>query len=120
MSLIRSAGFAAAFAFAAAIGAAAFSSNARAAEVDKKIQRVWKSKCASCHGAAGKGDTEQGKKMGIRDMSSAAVQKEMTDDTIKNAITKGVKTDKGEMEAFPDLTPEQIDGLLKYVRSFKK
>ncbi len=120
MSLVRSAGLAAAFAFAAAIGAAAFSSNARAAEVDKKIQRLWKSKCASCHGAMGKGDTEQGKKMGIRDMSSAAVQKEMTDATITKALKEGVKTDKGEMEAFPDLTPEQTDGLLKYIRGFKK
>jgi len=120
MSFIRSAGFAAAFAFAAAIGAAAFSSNAQAAEVDKKTQRMWKAKCASCHGAAGKGDTEQGKKMAIRDMTSAAVQKEMTDDSIKKALKEGVKTDKGEMEAFAELTPEQVDGLLTYIRSLKK
>ena len=32
-----------------------FAASARA-EVDKKTERTWKAKCASCHGAEGKGD----------------------------------------------------------------
>ena len=41
------------------------------AEVDKKAERNWKAKCASCHGADGKGQTDQGKKLKVEDMSSA-------------------------------------------------
>ena len=36
---------------------------------------TYKAKCAMCHGADGKGDTPVGKKMGIRDLTSADVQK---------------------------------------------
>jgi len=28
---------------------------------DPKTERLWKAKCASCHGIDGKGDTDQGK-----------------------------------------------------------
>src|SRR5262245_27465120 len=65
-----------------------------AAEVDKKTVRTWKAKCSSCHGEDGKGQTEQGKKMGIRDMSSPAFTKDMTDAKMKDAILNGVKVTK--------------------------
>jgi cytochrome c len=45
------------------------------AEVDKKIERTWKAKCAACHGADGKGQTEQGKQLGILDYTAPAWQK---------------------------------------------
>jgi mono/diheme cytochrome c family protein len=94
------------------------------AQVDKKVERAWKAKCASCHGAAGKGDTEKGQQMKIIDMSSAEFQAKK-DDELKNAILNGVKREKGgvkqEMDAFKgDLTPEQVDALIAYIRTFKK
>jgi len=91
------------------------------AEVDKKTERTWKAKCASCHGADGKAATDQGKKMGIPDYSSAEFQKSKTDEQLKSAIANGAKTDKGEMEGYKDkLSGEEIDNLVKQVRSFAK
>ena len=94
------------------------------AEVDKKIERVWKAKCASCHGADAKGKTDQGEKMAIGDYTDAAWQKAHTDADIKKAITDGVNREragkKQEMEPYKDkLSPEQIDGLVAYIRSLK-
>ena len=94
------------------------------AEVDKKLERTWKAKCSSCHGAAGKGDTEKGQQMKIPDMTSAEFQARK-DDEFRNAILNGVKKEKGgvkqEMDAFKgDLTPEQVDALIAYIRTFKK
>jgi len=95
------------------------------AEADKKTERLFKSKCASCHGPDGKGDTDQGKEMGASDMSTAAWQKNFTDDQVKTAISDGFKREKNgkqqEMKAMKDsLKPDQIDALVKYVRSLAK
>jgi mono/diheme cytochrome c family protein len=95
------------------------------AEVDKKILRTWKAKCASCHGEDGKGATEQGKKMGVRDMTAGDFWKGLTDAKMKDAITNGIKQTKDgkaqEMEPYKDkLKPEDIDGLVAYVKTFKK
>jgi len=93
---------------------------------DKKIERLWKANCASCHGGGGKGDTEKGAKLKLPDMSTAEWQKKRTDDEIKKTIVKGVNETrdgvKKEMDAFPDdkLTPEQRDGLVTYIRTFKQ
>jgi mono/diheme cytochrome c family protein len=44
-----------------------------------------------------------------------------SDADFKTAIEKGVKNDKGMMPGYGSkLTPEQIDELVKYVRSLKK
>ena len=92
------------------------------AEVDKKTERTWKAKCASCHGADGKAATDQGKKLSIPDYTSAEVQKSKTDDQLKSAISNGIKNDKGgEMEGYKDkLSGEEIENLVKLVRSFGK
>jgi len=95
------------------------------AEVDKKTVRTWKAKCASCHGEDGKGATEQGKKMGVRDLTSADFWKDATDAKMKDAITNGIKQTKNgktqEMEPYKDkLKPEDIDGLVAYVKTLKK
>ena len=92
------------------------------AQADKKTERNWKSKCASCHGADGKGHTDQGKKMKVHDYTKADWQKSRTDDDLKTAIADGVSREKDgvkqEMPGFKDkLTPEQTDELVKYVRS---
>ena len=94
------------------------------AETDKKTERLWKSKCASCHGADGKGQTEMGKKMGIEDYTSPAWQKAHSDADLKKAVEVGVKREKNgqkqEMEGYKDTLPaEQIDLLVVHVRSLK-
>jgi mono/diheme cytochrome c family protein len=90
------------------------------AEVDAKIVRTWKAKCASCHGVDGKADTDTGKKAKIGDFTKADWQKSKTDAQIKAAIENGAKKDGNEMDPYKDkLAPEQIDGLVAYVRTLK-
>jgi mono/diheme cytochrome c family protein len=102
----------------------AFSGRAEA-EVDKKLLRTWTAKCSACHGADGKAATAQGAKMGVRDMTAAPFWKDLTDAKMKDAITNGIKQTKDgkvqEMESYKDkLKPEDIDGLVAYVKTFKK
>jgi mono/diheme cytochrome c family protein len=107
------------------IAASSFLLSATAlAQADQKTQRLWKAKCSSCHGAAGKADTEIGQKMKILDMTTAEFQAKK-DDELKKAIVEGVKTEKGGVKKVmapfkDDLTPEQVDALVALVRSFKK
>lgn len=108
----------------AAALAAALVPLAGRAEADKKTERTWKAKCASCHGADGKGQTEQGQKMAIADYTDPAWQKSKTDAEIKKAITDGVNREKAgkkqEMDGYKEkLGAEEIDKLAAYVRSLK-
>ena len=76
----------------------------------------YKAKCATCHGPDGKGDTAMGKTMKVKDLGSAEVQKQ-SDADLTTLIEKGKKPMPGYEGK---LTKEQIDGLVKYVRSLKK
>ena len=107
------------------VAAASLWATTAAAQDDKAVARMWKSKCGSCHGADGKGDTKQGKKMGIADMTTAAWQTEFTDAKVKEAIDKGLSREKNGKQQDMDplgkeLEPAQIDSLMKYLRSLKK
>jgi mono/diheme cytochrome c family protein len=76
---------------------------------------LFKSKCAMCHGADGTGSAI-GKKMGAHDFTTAEVQK-MSDANITETITNG----KNKMPKYSDkLKPEEIKGLVAYIRSLKK
>ena len=90
----------------------------------EKVERLWRAKCASCHGRDGKAQTEKGKKMQIPDMTTAEFQK-ATDDEIRKQITNGVKTEKNgvkkEMDAFKDeVNGPMLDEVVAYIRAFKK
>jgi cytochrome c553 len=79
--------------------------------------------CAKCHGADGKGKTKMGEKLGVKDYTDAKVQDEMKDADMVKAIKEGVKekdSDKTKMKGYPDLSDDDIKGLVKYIRSFKK
>jgi cytochrome c6 len=76
----------------------------------------YKAKCATCHGPDGKGDTAMGKTMKVKDLGSAEVQKQ-SDADLTTIVEKGKKPMPGYEGK---LTKEQIDGLVKYVRSLKK
>jgi len=79
-------------------------------------QALYKTKCAGCHGADGKGQTAMGKANNIRDLGSADVQGQ-SDDAIAGIIGNG----KGKMPAYgKSLKPEQIKDLVGYIRTLKK
>ena len=104
--------------------AAALALPLTAQAADKKIERLFGSKCGSCHGKDGKAQTEKGKKMQMRDLASAEFQKG-TDEEFKKAILEGVKAEKGgvkqEMDGYKaDLKPEEVDGLVAFIRTLKK
>lgn len=107
-----------------ALAAAALPFAASHAEADKKTERLWKAKCATCHGADGKGQTDQGQKMGMADLTTAEWQKSLTDDQVKKTIATGLKRVKGgkaqEMDPFSEkLEVAQIDSLVGYIRTLK-
>ena len=86
-----------------------------AAKADNTAEATYKAKCAMCHGPDGKGETSTGKMMKAGDFASEAVQK-MSDADLSDAISKG----KGKMPAYKTLTPDQVKGLVTYIRSFAK
>lgn len=75
---------------------------------------LYKSKCAMCHGPDGRGDTTMGKKLAIRSLASAEVQKQ-SDTDLQRVITDG----KGKMPAYgTKLDAAKIKALVAHVRSF--
>ena len=76
---------------------------------------LYKSKCQTCHGADGKGDTPVGKKLGVKDFHSPEAAKE-SDDQWFEITKKG----KNKMPAYDGkLTDDQIKALIKCCRSLK-
>ncbi|MFZ0288488.1 MAG: cytochrome c [Candidatus Sulfotelmatobacter sp.] len=75
---------------------------------------LFKSKCAACHGADGTGSAT-GKKMGAHDFTTAEVQG-LSDAQLTDIITNG----KNKMPKYASLPPEQIKGLVAYIRTLKK
>ncbi|HEU4889582.1 MAG TPA: cytochrome c [Thermoanaerobaculia bacterium] len=77
---------------------------------------TYKAKCASCHGADGKGQSPMGKKMNLRDLGSPEVQKQ-TDKELYDWTADG----KGKMPAYKDkLSADEIKALVAHMRTFKK
>jgi len=73
------------------------------------------SKCAGCHGSDGAGSA-MGKAMGAHDLASAEVQ-QMSDAQLSDVITNG----KSKMPAYgKSLKPDDIKGLVAYIRTLKK
>ncbi len=81
----------------------------------------WDNSCASCHGADGKAQTKQGKKLKIRDYSDAKVQADLKDEEMVKAITDGVKEGgKERMKAFKEeFSAAEINDLVAHIRKFK-
>ena len=78
-------------------------------------ETLYKGKCAACHGADGTGSA-MGKKMGAHDFTTAAVQG-MSDAELTDTITNG----KNKMPKYgTSLKPEDIKGLVAYIRTLKK
>lgn len=77
---------------------------------------VYKTKCAACHGADGKGNTPAGKNMKVRDFASPEVAKE-TDEQLIEVTTKG----RNKMPGYANSLKEaQIKELVEYIRDLAK
>ena len=76
---------------------------------------TFKAKCATCHGADGKGETVTGKTLKVRDLGSADVQAQ-SDADLAGIITNG----KDKMPKYDGkLTKDQIGELVNYIRTLK-
>ena len=76
---------------------------------------TYKAKCAACHAVDGS-PTAAGKMMGARDFRSEEDQK-MSDAELTTIIAKG----KNKMPAYEkQLKPDEIKGLVAYIRAMKK
>jgi cytochrome c6 len=85
------------------------------AQAQSASETLYKSKCAMCHGADGTGSS-MGTKMGAHDFTTAAVQG-MSDAELTDIITNG----KSKMPKYgTSLKPEDIKGLVAYIRTLKK
>lgn len=79
-------------------------------------EKVYKAKCASCHGPDGKGDTAAGKATKARDLGSADVKKE-TDAEWTDIIVKG----KNKMPSYDKkLSDAEVKDVVAYMRSLAK
>lgn len=79
-------------------------------------EKVYKAKCASCHGADGKGATPAGKATKARDFCSEEVNKE-TDEEWTAIVVKG----KNKMPSYDKkVTEAEIKEAITYIRSLCK
>ena len=99
-----------------------FALSASAEPPEKRVARLWSSKCSACHGIDGKGQTETGRKYQLPDFTTAAWQAKRTDDFIRNRVTNGLIDEldggvKREMPSFRDeLKPEHLDAIIALIR----
>jgi len=85
------------------------------------VKETWDKSCAICHGPDGKGDTKMGKKLDIKDLTDAKVQGSLKDEEMFKAIKEGVKDgEKTKMKAAEGLNDQDMQSLVKYVRTLKK
>ena len=83
---------------------------------DDKSAATYKAKCATCHGADGKGDTPAGKSTKARSFGDAEVVK-ASDDDLAGIIEKG----KGKMPGYgKSMKPDEIKDMVAYIRSLAK
>ena len=85
-------------------------------------ESIWTNQCKKCHGADGSGDTKMGKKLHIKDYTKAESQAEFTDEAAFTIIKEGKKDDKGKTRMKPakEVTDEEINALVQYVRGLQK
>jgi cytochrome c6 len=89
--------------------------HANATQAGSAMAATFKTKCAICHGPDGAG-SEVGKSMNVPDLRSQAVQG-LADAELAEIISNG----KNGMPSFKSsFSAEQIQSLVKYVRTFAK
>ncbi len=86
---------------------------------DETAAKLFKARCATCHGVDGRGDTTAGRAAGVKDWTDGKTLKALSDAQIEQTIRTGVKAPDGKdrMPPFPKLTDDQIKALREHVRS---
>lgn len=104
----------AAIACIASLGFTSTSTSASVAAV-QDTAATYKSKCASCHGANGDGQTAAGKPLKLRDLRSAEVRAQ-SDDQLYAIIAKG----KGKMPGYEKtLKADMCKALVGFIKQLK-
>ena len=88
------------------------------ADEKKGPSELFVHKCAKCHGEDGRAETPKGKKMKAQDMTDLDFQQHKTDAQLVDAITNGTEKDMPPFGRV--LTADQIESLVKDVRSFAR
>ena len=82
---------------------------------NNSVASIYKTNCVSCHGPDGRGSAA-GKSLHAADFHSAQVQQQ-SDAQLAGVIAEG----RGNMPAFGTrLSKDQIDALVKYIRTLAK
>ncbi len=83
---------------------------------DSASASVYAKMCASCHGPKGTPAPAMAHSMSLSDFANAQAMAAVSDSTLRAAVADG----KGRaMPAYKTrLTAEQIDGLVRYIRTF--
>jgi len=83
-------------------------------------EKIFQSRCFVCHGRDGRGSgpASQGLAQKPQDLTDLSWQRSVTDDQIKTVIRAGgaIIGKSGAMAPNPDLTNEDLNSLLEYVR----
>jgi high-affinity iron transporter len=85
--------------------------------------KIYETTCAPCHGAHGKGDGPAGAifKPPPRDHTDRAYMETMTDDDLRKVITMGgAIRGKPLMPSNPQITGQNLEALLAFVRSLSR
>ena len=78
---------------------------------------TFNSKCATCHGRDGRGQTKRGRRTHTRNLTEAAWQDDVSDERLFNSINNG----RGKMPAFKKyLSENEVDALVSYVRRLRR
>jgi mono/diheme cytochrome c family protein len=99
----------------ASLGALVLASTAMAADAELG-KKVWAQKCATCHGADGKGNATMAEKLKVKipNLAEAAAK---TDSELLKAISEGKKP----MPAFgKSLKPEELDAVMHHAKGLAK
>ena len=82
--------------------------------------RLFKAYCTECHGLDGRAQTKKGKYSHARDIADGKWQDEVSDERIFNSIMNG-RNVRGNMPGFSkQITDEEADALVTYVRQLRK
>lgn len=104
---------------AASLGLAVFATSSLPAA---DAAALWRKNCVTCHGADGRGDTKEGRKLYISDLTEAELQAKFTDEEATKSIRSGLKDAKGRiiMKAISGVSDDDVKALVAYVRALKK
>ena len=100
----------------AALALAFTTTNALAADGNA----VYADNCLKCHGDDGKGQSKMGQKVGARDYTDAKVQASFTDAEGVKAVKEGLKKDDKTLMKPYELSADDINAVIAYMRTFKK